>query len=485
MKVALIIPQMDNRIRNLPIYSSTLPVLASICMKYPRCDIQQIDMNLTGDTVESIVRRICSCECDVVGISPSAFSIMSAIAIAEGIKRRRPISTVIFGGNYITQIGAYIHEAIPCLDYSVHGHAFHSLPVLLSTIESGKIELIPGVIHRTQACGSVDLATLSFDESDDPFTQFVYDDTLLNVPGVIPSYISSYGCMRSCTFCSEMRTIYHFPLPAIAAAIKHLQRAKFRFVWNTCTTFFHENMSDYCDYLLQRNCCLPFYAMAHVDDFLALHDRTLEKLKQIGLQSLLFGVETASFSIKRRIRKMIDNDMALEGVRKAKSLGIDAVISFIMYFPFSTWDDIASNIKFLRRIVDMDIFLPFEFIHSEVAVYPGTSLAKDLHDTGLLTETKSLGPLTVSYEDQSIEKLANEMRRYQAIFNPIDIRINSIRQMCEGEGERIASLSRIYLDLTEEVCSLAQSDRYDDIEKLVNAAVTKVRGIAQGILNVG
>ena len=206
--------------------------------------------------------------------------------------------------------------------------------------------------------------------------------------------------------------------------------------------------------------------MGNIDDVSNLEERVIIKLKKIGLRSILFGVETASSRIKKIIHKIISNEKIIDVLKKAQYYGFDVLPGFIMYFPFSQWEDIDENLELLKNIVDMNIFLPYEFFHSEVAVYPGTKLVSDLKKMNLLLTDSSLGCLPCSYQNLLVGEFARQMIKYQDSFNPIDIQLNSMKQLKQIEISKLVEISRLYLNFSLKAVNLAKNEDWRQIDVL-------------------
>ncbi|GAG30034.1 unnamed protein product, partial [marine sediment metagenome] len=106
-------------------------------------------------------------------------------------------------------------------------------------------------------------------------------------------------------------------------------------------------------------------------------------------------------------------------------------------------------LHFLRRCVARGIYITYEFMTSEVAVYPNTPLAMDLFNARLVPTLSMLGPIRYVYEDPAIGKLAGLVRQCQPLFDPIDQQMFVARNDGQISDTDAAKVSSRYLDLLE------------------------------------
>ena len=101
----------------------------------------------------------------------------------------------------------------------------------------------------------------------------------------------------------------------------------------------------------------------------------LRLLREVGLTSVTFGVETANESLLREHhRAPISDDRQREFIEACRALGIRTVAGFMIGFPEDTADSILGVLDYARKL--NPTFANFNI----VTPYPGTHFFRQIHD---------------------------------------------------------------------------------------------------------
>jgi ribosomal peptide maturation radical SAM protein 1 len=152
---------------------------------------------------------------ELVGFSSSFTQNMASLALAQGVKARRPETLIAFGGaNCEDLMGLTIHQSFPFLDFVFCGEADISFPRVVEALSTGwGLDRIDGVVWRDLDGKSgyaslapekvKDLNELPYPDYDDFFTQCEQLPEGSRLAGVPME--TSRGCWwgekHHCTFC--------------------------------------------------------------------------------------------------------------------------------------------------------------------------------------------------------------------------------------------------------------------------------------------
>lgn len=173
-------------------------------------------------------------------------------------------------------------------------------------------------------------------------------------PSVIP-LVSSFGCTRHCSFCAE-KVIHpqyaEVPLDDVLFMIKDALQFAPQLI-----NFFDANFLLHTGRTMElfaqcRQNGLFFEAIcsSRVDSVLQMENAILQHIRQQGIVSIFFGVESGSPKILKLINKQITPEMVISLNLKLRDLGIKPHYSFMAGFPTETKDDFDQTLGLIDRL---------------------------------------------------------------------------------------------------------------------------------------
>lgn len=105
----------------------------------------------------------------------------------------------------------------------------------------------------------------------------------------------------------------------------------------------------------------------------------LGRLQKIGLLRVYVGIESGCQATLDRLGKGVTVQGNLEALATLDHLGLVADFYCLMFHPWSTLDTIRAELTFLAQVIPQHATL---FNFSQVAIYPGTPLARRLQGEG-------------------------------------------------------------------------------------------------------
>jgi len=281
-----------------------------------------------------------------VGISTSLLMSLESISrLAGWIRKFAPGALLILGG-----ASAERKRAVRRLgDVTVLGPGEKTLSSLLECLRRGTdwrsldnlCYFVNGQEMRTPST-----ITLEPDEIPAP------DWDLLEIrPSLCYSLEASKGCRYTCAFCSyEGRG--HQRMRDISRVVSEVRRnyerygvRLFRFVDANLTSW-PEQTEALCRALRKENLPLQWSCHARVDNF-ARHPSLAETLYGAGCRWVFMGIESASDTILRAMRKGYRRTTILDGMRHVRNSGLRSHGNFIIGFPGETPSTIDETLEII------------------------------------------------------------------------------------------------------------------------------------------
>ncbi|HZO87902.1 MAG TPA: radical SAM protein [Chthonomonadaceae bacterium] len=339
---------------------------------------------------EGVVQQVLRTNPGLVGLS-MVFQVRARefYALARALRQAGYTGHITAGGHFATFVCEPMLKEVPELDSIVRQEGEETLVELVEAIERGasldELARIPGMAVR-DADGAVVLApprhqARHLDTLPFPIRDAVPERHL----GVPTAYlVGSRGCYADCEYCC----IFAWHEAAVG------KRYRMRTVANIADEMawlYHERGVRFFVFH-DDNFFLPTAAGSR-KRFEALHAEIRQRglndiglmlklrpndcdhenlliLKDIGLLRAFVGIENAS---QRQLRTL-GRDSTVEDVqaclRMLRELDIYATYNILLFDPYTTLDDVALNLRFLRQ----NLFTPFNWC--KVEPYAGTELEK-------------------------------------------------------------------------------------------------------------
>lgn len=204
---------------------------------------------------------------------------------------------------------------------------------------------------------------------------------------------ASRGCPYACSYCynSILRRIYkgkgkYYRFRSPEHVIEELETAKKTFPHirrikvddDTAFAFGKEWVETFCR-LYKEKINIPFECLIHPH---LLKEDILRMLKDAGLIKVQIGIESASESEMNEIFKRAPgNKQILEFAELNKKLKLEAVYDVIIDNPLASEKDKRALFDFLMKLPG-----PYKLYLYSLVIFPGTELAKEMLEKGLITE---------------------------------------------------------------------------------------------------
>lgn len=305
----------------------------------------------------------------ISALSPTdllAVSVMTGHAIRDAVKASEIAhvkgAKVVWGGPHVTLFPSETLVQAP-VDAVIPGFGYVPFACLLREAASNQWpeKSDSGVLVRVNSgytphlCSSR-LSPPSADLLPPPYLDLVSNwETYLNPDIAIAtrtvSIITSEGCTRKCTFCSEPRTSGSNWLArdinqVVVTARELCERSGANGIKIHDPNFFHDmRRALRFSHIFSKEIGIPWAASIHPADLAITPDQILQQLNREGLVRLLVGLESPDPKIIRLAGKQYDPAIIPELAKKLARNRIRGMFTFIVGWPDTTPEHYELTIK--------------------------------------------------------------------------------------------------------------------------------------------
>lgn len=306
----------------------------------------------------------------------------SLAALAKKINQK---ITVIAEGQLPTLAKEYLLQD-KNIDYLMLGESDLTGPELLKALDENKdLSKVAGIIYRGNR-GVVENRPREYIKNLDQFriSPSVWDlidiqeyakysnwNGSLKEKFYIP-ILTSRGCPFDCTFCCNKKVIgksFRARSPKnVISEINFLQdkfRVKEIHIFDPVFNYDIKRAEEICKLIIDSGIKVSF-AFPHGLRADRMTEELIDLLKEAGTYKLVYGVETGSRHLQKRIRKNLDLDRVLEVVEKTAKKGIIVGGYFMLGFPGETAAQMKETIDFaVNSYLDLAAFFKVT-LHKDV-----------------------------------------------------------------------------------------------------------------------
>ena len=352
-------------------------------------EVEVIDADVDGLTVEEIASRILAGAPDLVGFSMMTPQLLTGLAVSALIKESRPDLPVVLGGAHVDSTKGDVFEMSDAFDVAVHGEGEYPMLELCRLVRDRGLEGLKDHVG--------DLANVVYRGADgavvvNPSRAFVTDlaelptvaYALLDVPRYsIPtmsgrfvlSMMLSRGCPFKCTFCDAPITmgtkLRFWSIDRVLEDIRFLKEkyGVTNFVFKDSTFTAHKKWAaEFCQALIDSGLDIKWRCNTRVN---LVPPPLLELMAKAGCYVINFGVESGHPDVLRRIKKEVDLEDVADAHERCRRLGIRTYATFLMGNPGETDETARATIDLAKRIRPS---LAMFFVST---AYPGTPMYDD------------------------------------------------------------------------------------------------------------
>jgi radical SAM superfamily enzyme YgiQ (UPF0313 family) len=298
--------------------------------------------------IDGQVQAVLRSDAPVIGFSVHHGTQWASLELARRLKAEAPSRKIVFGGQYLfSEDGAACMGREPCVDAVLRGAAEDAAAELFSRLAEGR-DPPAGPPRQPEDLDSAPFADFS------GFPLELYD-----VQERLPIQ-ASRGCVWKCRFCSSApfwKGYSRMGGERIFAELMHHKR-----LYPHKTHFEFYDLAANGDVSALRKLCgliqddWKSHAKEHffgwkINAILRpeMDKGLLQALAGANCHDVIYGVESGSARVLRRMNKPVSIETAERVLRETREAGITTVGNFMFGFPGESEEDFQQTLDFLRR----------------------------------------------------------------------------------------------------------------------------------------
>lgn len=360
----------------------------------------------------------------VVGITSFSINLPIGSKILQKVKRLCPGTITVWGGPHVSFDDREILHLHPWVDVIVRGEGEETLVEVVERVRQRKsLGGVLGITWRGKGGNIQADPPRPFREDLDRLPRPAWHLLKLSqyrAFGDGASLMTSRGCPHRCVFCVGRKMIGakgRFRKPeAVVDEMEALARLGFRRIRieDDLFTFRRERALNICKEMDRRELAIRWRAYSRVD---TIDAKLLGWMKRTGCERLLFGAESGSPEILKKIRKGITPEQTRQAVKMTRDVGIGVLASFVLGLPGETPQTLRQTLEFAESLqVPYSLNLLTPYVGTEVrekaAEWGIEVLSDDWRQYGQgdpLTSTPTVTPWHLS---RAVGKYKKGLRNY-------------------------------------------------------------------------
>ncbi|MBN2180160.1 MAG: radical SAM protein [Deltaproteobacteria bacterium] len=379
MKIVLVAPP-------YPLEEIPSPPLG-ICYAAAACEaagaeVVILDYIVRKYTPEKLMTELDALKPDAIGTSSVTMNFTAAADIMRTAKNFNPSIITMMGGPHVSFDVESTLTTYPEIDLIVIGEGEETLK-----------ELVPSIRDRSLW---KEIKGIAFHEKGEiVFTEpreLIQDLDTLPIParhllpmsrylalGFPVSVITSRGCPNRCIFCQGRRMVGYKVRHRTPELVVDEIEDILSYGWtriNIADDIFTANKKrvlEFCNEIKKRNISFTWSAFARVN---TVNREILQAMKEVGCDSVSFGIESGNPEMLKRIKKGITLDQARKATKYCKDAGMIAHASFMVGLPGESRETMNDSRDFAE---ELDILYGYHFL----APFPGTTVRERIEDYDL------------------------------------------------------------------------------------------------------
>jgi anaerobic magnesium-protoporphyrin IX monomethyl ester cyclase len=338
------------------------------------CEVHLEDLQLCRSPLTRLEGALLRHRPALAGITSFSLNLSSASKILQKVKRLSPGTVTVWGGPHVSFDDQDILRRHPWVDVVVRGEGEETLTEVVERVQQGKsFDGVLGVTWRGIDGHLQANPSRPFREDLDRLPRPAWHLLKLSqyrAFGDGASLMTSRGCPHRCVFCVGRKMIGakgRFRKPqAVVDEMEALVRLGFRRIRieDDLFTFRRERALAICKEMDRRELAVRWRAYSRVD---TIDAELLQWMKRTGCERLLFGAESGSLGILKKIRKGITPEQTRQAVEMTRDVGIGVLTSFVLGLPGETPQTLRQTLEFAESLqVPYSLNLLTPYVGTEV-----------------------------------------------------------------------------------------------------------------------
>jgi len=289
-----------------------------------------------------------------VGITAVTTQIMSAVRIAQAVKRASPRTATVLGGPHPSALPD-LTASYPGVDYVVSGEGERPMLDLLEGRKAAEIAGLTWTEDGTVRSNPRRPPIMDLDSMPLPDYEGLNIERyghILN--GTLMPVMSGRGCPYHCVFCvsdavsgnkcrflSPARFVDHIEDLLVRYGVRRFTFTDETFVLKAA------RVRGICDEILRRNLRIRWVCQTRVN---GIEPEIVAIMKRAGCQAMEIGIESGDPDVLNRVGKGIEPDQVRSACRTIRKAGIRLNGFFILGLPYDTPQTVRRTIDFAKEL---------------------------------------------------------------------------------------------------------------------------------------
>jgi radical SAM superfamily enzyme YgiQ (UPF0313 family) len=315
------------------------------------------DLQLCRSPLSKVERALQPDHPLLAGITSFSLNLAAASKILKKVKVLSPETVTVWGGPHVSFDAREVLKYHPWVDVVVRGEGEETLAEVAERVRQGKsLEGVLGVTWRPKDGNIQTNPPRPFREDLDQMPRpacHLLKLSQYRAFGDGASLMTSRGCPHRCVFCVGRKMIGakgRFRKPeAVADEMEALSRLGFSRlrIEDDLFTFRKERALAICKEMECRGLAIRWRAYSRVD---TIDAELLDWMKRTGCERILYGAESGSPEILKKIRKGITPEQTRRAVEMTRKAGIGVLASFVLGLPGETPRTLRETLEFAESL---------------------------------------------------------------------------------------------------------------------------------------
>ncbi len=348
-------------------------------------EVEVVDIDQNADEIsylEGEIEQASDILC--VGLTSTSYSYLTAIAIADRLKKIEPRLPVLMGGCHVSFTVRQTLSRHPAIDIIVKGEGEETVLEVCEALRyKDKLNNIKGIAYREE--GRIfEQANRETISCIDKLPLPAYHQYRSKYK--LPALITSRGCPGRCIFCSQSamnQYMYRRHTPErVLREIETIRNSAFsdsRHILICDSTFTADTrrVRRLCRLLEIINTEITFDCHSRAD---VLSRELLTVMSRAGFRQIYVDIESASKAVTVNLPKAISLNQIKDSVKWASDVGIQIIPSFIVGLPEETETSVQETIHFAKELMQLGAGKP---VISRFTPFPGTPVFENREAFGI------------------------------------------------------------------------------------------------------
>jgi anaerobic magnesium-protoporphyrin IX monomethyl ester cyclase len=282
---------------------------------------------------------------EILAMGCTSATLPLVLIICEKIRASYPNLTIILGGVGPTGVAKELLSSFKMIDVVVIGEGEETIVDVIENIHSD-LSLVKGIgFHKNNEI--VITSPRSRIKNLDAIPYPSYEKISIH-NYMVNSIAASRGCVFPCTFCDTSQfwtnNVVLRSVDNVLGELKFLMDTyglqSFEFVDNTFV-WDRKWLTEFCDKVKKENLNIKWGCTGKIE---LMDESIMEKMAESGCEFVLYGIETGSNSMLRKIKKGFKKEQGQDILRK--SLPYFTVMpSYIWGWPFESFSEFTETIE--------------------------------------------------------------------------------------------------------------------------------------------